>query len=116
MPPTRRASRTTSSAGSPSPTVAGGKGEPTDTLGGINGWLVTKGSPKEAADFLKLLLAKSQNQRVAAEHGFYIPVVKGTQDAIKNPILRQLAAECRELEVPPESSTTRCSARRSAAS
>ena len=26
---------------------------PSDTLGGINGWLVTKGSPKEAVEFLK---------------------------------------------------------------
>ena len=32
----------------PFPTVAGGKGDPTDTLGGLNGWIVTKGSPKEA--------------------------------------------------------------------
>src|SRR5262245_35620138 len=33
------------------PVVAGGKGAPSDTLGGITGWLVTKGSPKEAVDF-----------------------------------------------------------------
>jgi len=72
------------------PTVQGGKGDPSDTLGGLNGWLVTKGSPKEAAGFLKFF-SEAQNQRVAAERGFYIPVVKGTQDAIKNPILRQLA-------------------------
>ena len=35
------------------PVVSGGKGAPTDTLGGITGWLITKGSPKEAVDFLK---------------------------------------------------------------
>jgi raffinose/stachyose/melibiose transport system substrate-binding protein len=74
----------------PFPTVAGGKGNPGDTLGGLNGWLVTKGSPKEAADFLRFF-SEAQNQRVAAERGFYIPIVKGTQDAIKHPILRQLA-------------------------
>src|SRR3954471_16407618 len=33
------------------PTVAGGKGDPGDTLGGINGWLVTKGAPKETIAF-----------------------------------------------------------------
>jgi len=74
----------------PFPTVPGGKGDPSDTLGGLNGWLVTKGSPKETADFLRFF-SEPQNQRQAAERGFYIPVVKGTQDAIKHPVLRQLA-------------------------
>ena len=74
----------------PFPTVAGGKGNPSDTLGGLNGWLVTKGSPKEAADFLRFF-SEADNQRIAAERGYYIPVVKGTEDAIKNPILRRIA-------------------------
>lgn len=74
----------------PFPSVPEGKGNPSDTLGGLNGWLVTKGSPKEAADFLRFF-SQAENQRQAAERGFYIPVVKGTQDAIKHPILRQLA-------------------------
>ena len=30
-------------------------------------------------------------QREAAARGFYIPVVKGAQDAISNPILRRIA-------------------------
>ncbi len=74
----------------PFPAVPGGKGDPTDTLGGLNGWLITKGSPKETAEFLRFF-SEAENQRIAAERGFYIPVVKGTQDAIKHPILRQLA-------------------------
>ncbi len=74
----------------PFPAVQGGKGDPTDTLGGLNGWLITKGSPKETAEFLRFF-SEAENQRIAAERGFYIPVVKGTQDAIKHPILRQLA-------------------------
>jgi raffinose/stachyose/melibiose transport system substrate-binding protein len=74
----------------PFPVVPGGKGDPGDTLGGLNGWLVTKGSPKEAADFLKFF-SEPDNQRQAAERGFYIPVVLGTQEALKHPILRQLA-------------------------
>jgi raffinose/stachyose/melibiose transport system substrate-binding protein len=74
----------------PFPAVAGGKGDPSDTLGGMNGWLVTKGSPKETTDFLRFL-SDAQNQRVPAKSGAYIPVVAGTQDAIANPILRQLA-------------------------
>src|SRR5580658_9958149 len=35
------------------PVIEGGKGKATDTLGGINGWLVSKSAPPEAVDFLK---------------------------------------------------------------
>jgi raffinose/stachyose/melibiose transport system substrate-binding protein len=72
------------------PAVAGGKGSPGDTLGGLNGWLVTKGAPKEAIAFLRFF-SEPENQRIAAERGFYIPVVEGTRDAIKSPFLRQVA-------------------------
>jgi raffinose/stachyose/melibiose transport system substrate-binding protein len=74
----------------PFPVTAGGKGNPSDTLGGVNGWLVTKGSPKEAVDFLEFF-SRLDAQREAAARGFYIPVVKGTQDAIVNPFLRRIA-------------------------
>ncbi len=40
------------------PVVPGGKGAPNDTLGGINGWLVTKGAPQEAVDFLKFFISQ----------------------------------------------------------
>jgi raffinose/stachyose/melibiose transport system substrate-binding protein len=74
----------------PFPITPGGKGAASDTLGGLNGWLVTKGSPKEAVDFLKFF-SRPENQREAAARGFYIPVVKGTQDALQNPLLRRIA-------------------------
>ena len=56
----------------------------------MNGWLVTKGSPKEAADFLRFF-TDVQNQQVAAEKGLYLPVVVGSTESLKRPILRQLA-------------------------
>jgi raffinose/stachyose/melibiose transport system substrate-binding protein len=74
------------------PVVPGGKGKPTDTLGGINGWLVTKGAPKEAAEFLKFF-SQEKYQREAAGVGSYIPVVKGTDTSITNPILKEMAAD-----------------------
>ncbi|WP_213958342.1 extracellular solute-binding protein [Variovorax sp. dw_954] len=74
----------------PFPTVAGGKGDPSDTLGGMNGWLVTKGSPPATVEFLRFFMDAS-NQKIAAEKGLYIPVVNGTQESIKRPVLRQLA-------------------------
>ena len=72
------------------PTVAGGKGDPSDTLGGMNGWLVTKGSPPATTEFLRFFM-EANNQKIAADKGLYIPVVNGTQDSIKRPVLRQLA-------------------------
>jgi len=72
------------------PSVPGGKGAAEDTLGGMNGWLVTKGAPKEAAEFLRFFM-DAQNQKLAGERGFYIPVVKGAADTLKRPILLDLA-------------------------
>ncbi|MBI5719317.1 MAG: extracellular solute-binding protein [Burkholderiales bacterium] len=72
------------------PSVPGGRGAPEDTLGGMNGWLVTKGAPKEAAEFLRFFL-DVQNQRIAGERGFYIPVTKGAAEAVKRPMLKAVA-------------------------
>jgi len=73
----------------PFPAVPGGQGSPEDTLGGMNGWLVTQGAPKEAVAFLGFLL-DARNQRIAAERGYYIPAVAGAREFVKLPILRQL--------------------------
>ena len=62
------------------PTVAGGKGDASDTLGGINGWLVTKGAPKEAAEFLKFFVSQDVQKRLAAGN-FLIPVVRAPRRA-----------------------------------
>ncbi len=72
------------------PSVPGGKGASDDTLGGMNGWLVTKGAPKEATEFLRFFM-EAQNQKLAAERGFFIPVVKGASEFVKRPILLDLA-------------------------
>lgn len=72
------------------PVVPGGKGEPTDTLGGITGWLVTKGAPKEAADFLKFFISKDVQTRLAAGN-FLVPVVKGGEAGLKSAFMRQIA-------------------------
>jgi raffinose/stachyose/melibiose transport system substrate-binding protein len=72
------------------PVVSGGKGKTTDTLGGINGWLVTKTAPPEAVDFLKFF-SQEKYAHEAATTGAYIPVIKGTQQAITNPLFRRLA-------------------------
>ena len=72
------------------PTLAGGKGQATDTFGGMQGFLVTKGSPKEAVDFLKFFSSPDEQSKAAAA-GVYIPAVKGTDAAIKDPLIKQIA-------------------------
>ena len=72
------------------PVVPGGKGKATDTLGGVNGWLVTKTAPPEAVDFLKFF-SQEKYAKDAAEQGAYIPVYKGTAEDIKDPVMREIA-------------------------
>jgi raffinose/stachyose/melibiose transport system substrate-binding protein len=72
------------------PTVAGGKGDPSDTLGGINGWLVTKGAPKETVTFLKYFVSQDVQKKLAAGN-FLIPVYKGADEGLASPLMRIVA-------------------------
>jgi raffinose/stachyose/melibiose transport system substrate-binding protein len=70
------------------PTVAGGKGDPADVMGNLNGWIVTKDSPKETIDFVRFF-SEADNQRIAAERGLYIPPVTASMTAVSRPLLQQ---------------------------
>ncbi len=72
------------------PVIEGGKGKATDTLGGINGWLVSKSAPPEAVDFLKFF-SQAKYAKEAAEKAAYIPVVKGSESAFTDPLFKRLA-------------------------
>jgi raffinose/stachyose/melibiose transport system substrate-binding protein len=74
------------------PIVPGGKGKATDTLGGINGWLVSKSAPPEAIDFLKFF-SQEKYAREAAATAAYIPVVKGAEASATNPLFKRLASD-----------------------
>jgi raffinose/stachyose/melibiose transport system substrate-binding protein len=74
----------------PFPTLPGGKGKTTDVLGGVQGFLVTKGAPKEALDFLKFF-SQADNHKAAAESGTYLPAVVGTDAFIKTPLFADVA-------------------------
>jgi len=74
----------------PIPTVPDGVDEPTATLGGINGWLVTEGASVLAPKFLEFFM-QADNQRPAAENSFYIPAVKGLDGDLANPIHQVIA-------------------------
>jgi raffinose/stachyose/melibiose transport system substrate-binding protein len=72
------------------PVLPGGKGKATDTLGGINGWLVSKSAPPEAVDFLKFF-SQEKYAKEAAAKAAYIPVVKGSESAFTDPLFKRLA-------------------------
>ena len=72
------------------PTVPGGKGEASDTLGGVNGWLVTKGAPKEAVEFVKFFISDSVQKRLA-QGNYLIPTFKGAESGLGSPFMRNIA-------------------------
>nr|WP_299504386.1 ABC transporter substrate-binding protein [uncultured Rhizobium sp.] len=74
----------------PFPLVEGGAGKVTDTLGGLNGWAVTKNASPEAVDFLRFLTSPEQERKMAAA-GMIIPAATGAEDALKNPLMREAA-------------------------
>ena len=74
------------------PVVGGGKGKATDTLGGINGWLVSKSAPPEAVDFLKFF-SQAKYANDAAATAAYIPVVKGAEASFTDPLFKRLASD-----------------------
>jgi raffinose/stachyose/melibiose transport system substrate-binding protein len=72
------------------PILPGGKGKATDALGGVHAFLVTKSAPPEAVDFLKFF-SQEKYAKAAAAAGAYIPVYKGSESAIADPLVKQLA-------------------------
>jgi raffinose/stachyose/melibiose transport system substrate-binding protein len=72
------------------PVVPGGKGAPSDTLGGVTGWLVTKGAPKETVAFLKAFISSDVQKRLAAGN-FLVPTFKGADTSFSNAFMRNIA-------------------------
>lgn len=74
----------------PFPTIEGGAGDPTDTLGGINGWLFHKNAPDAAVDFMEWYTSAEVASRFG-NAGFFIPIAKGAADGMTNPFKVQIA-------------------------
>jgi raffinose/stachyose/melibiose transport system substrate-binding protein len=70
----------------PFPMVEGGKGDPGDAVGGGNGFAVGKNAAPEAVDFVKFLISP-ENQKRLAEINVAIPVVKGGEAGMKDPLM-----------------------------
>ncbi|GII29277.1 extracellular solute-binding protein [Planotetraspora mira] len=74
----------------PFPTVDGGKGAVTEAFGGGGGFAIGATAPAEAVEFLKFL-TDSTEHRKAVESGGVLPVLKGEDDAVKDPNLSVVA-------------------------
>jgi raffinose/stachyose/melibiose transport system substrate-binding protein len=71
----------------PFPVIEGGAGDPADALGGGNGFVVGVNAPPEAVDFLKFLSSVDAQTR-QAEIGMSVPVVKGAEAGLTDPLLQ----------------------------
>ena len=74
----------------PFPTIEGGAGDPTDTLGGLSGYLFSREASDEAVKFIEWYNS-AEVQRKFAEAGYYIPIAKGAADTMTNPFKVQVA-------------------------
>ena len=75
----------------PFPAVEGGKGAATEAFGGGGGFAVGKDAPAGGGRLPEVHLPDVDNQRKAVETGAVLPVVKGAEDAIKDPNIKVVA-------------------------
>jgi raffinose/stachyose/melibiose transport system substrate-binding protein len=76
----------------PFPTIEGGKGDPTDTLGGLSGYLFSRNASDEAVKFIEWYNS-SVVQKKFADANYYIPISKGSADGMVNPFKVQVAKD-----------------------
>jgi raffinose/stachyose/melibiose transport system substrate-binding protein len=76
----------------PFPTIEGGKGDPTDTLGGLSGYLFSKNASDAAVKWVEFFNSAEVQARFANAN-FYIPIAKGAADGMVNPFKVQVAQD-----------------------
>jgi raffinose/stachyose/melibiose transport system substrate-binding protein len=72
------------------PSVSDGTGDPAETFGGNNGWLVYKDAKPEALDFLRFATSPENQAKYAALNSD-IPVVPSAASGITDPMLAAVA-------------------------
>jgi raffinose/stachyose/melibiose transport system substrate-binding protein len=70
----------------PFPAVEGGAGRPDDAFGGGNGFAVGGKAPPQAVGFL-MFLTRVESQVQCARKGFCLPVVKGGEAGLTDPLM-----------------------------
>jgi raffinose/stachyose/melibiose transport system substrate-binding protein len=79
------------------PAVDGGAGGPTDVLGGGGGWAFGNDAPPEAIDFIRSLTSV-EAQTDQASQGIVIPVVKGAEAGLEEPLLKEILVKVGEAD------------------
>jgi raffinose/stachyose/melibiose transport system substrate-binding protein len=78
------------------PAVEGGAGDPSDVLGGGDGYAIGKNAPPEAIDFVRFLTSL-ENQTALASQGVAVPpVVKGAESGVTDPNIQEIAKKVGE--------------------
>jgi raffinose/stachyose/melibiose transport system substrate-binding protein len=77
------------------PMVEGGAGRPTDTLGGLDGFVFSENAPDEAVQFLQYFL-NVENQTAGGAQDLFIPVAVGSDAGLTNPIRAQISRNVAE--------------------
>jgi raffinose/stachyose/melibiose transport system substrate-binding protein len=73
------------------PMVEGGAGDPSDVLGGGDGYAIGKNAPAEAVDFVRFMTSL-ENQTELAKQGVAVPpVVKGAEVGVTDPNIQAIA-------------------------
>jgi raffinose/stachyose/melibiose transport system substrate-binding protein len=71
----------------PFPTVAGGKGDPSDVLGGGDGFAIGKNAPAQTVDFVRYLTSLDV-QKAMTKANLAVPVIKGAETELADPLLK----------------------------
>lgn len=73
------------------PAVEGGDGDPSATLGGVDGWAFTEGNGTDAAVEWLTFFLSPENQAKLAEQDIIIPVARGAEASVQNPHMKVIA-------------------------
>src|SRR5215217_5356539 len=71
------------------PTVEGGAGDPSDVLGGGDGFAIGKNAPPETIDFVRYLTSLDVQKAMTAA-GLAVPVIKGAEADLADPLLKEV--------------------------
>jgi len=74
----------------PFPTVEGGAGDPSDVLGGGDGFAIGKNAPPETIDFVRYLTSLDVQKAMTAANLSVPPVIKGAEAALADPLLKEV--------------------------
>jgi raffinose/stachyose/melibiose transport system substrate-binding protein len=73
----------------PFPTVEGGAGDPSDVLGGGDGFAIGKNAPPEAVEFVRYLTSLDVQKAMTAA-ALAVPVIKGAETELADPLLKEV--------------------------